>query len=662
MSHITQTTGSLSRAGKATDSSPQPNMAPHPQSEWRAVMINEAITYSNPRFPDVITDDKERHTVNLMFGEVGYSMATKIINGIKHHRVQLTRYGIHFYVEVPEDHLTIGEKFRSPDEKIAELQALMKASELPDAVKHWKDQGTPLVRYIKCLWLAIREQRPKLQIMGIPTYFADQMFKLDSMMRNVDRICAHLHPQFRQAMEQPNQNLGGLITHCVRQTTTSPPDGCGSIYLRLYPTVEQPAALVDQAYLYTGWTPRPQGRHFEHTQCTISRPYRNTGRPSHYDLARRVPASRWQIRFAVLKSVEETKWVFDSLVFRLMLEQTIILMTKSYAGWTRNSSIVDLYVQRARFLQQIEKKGNSLGIRLEWKHHSQEEWSTAPVQIGIKRHRQICAELLEGNNSKLLDVFQEVAAIINMVRGEKLRDPPEGFWHSLGRTWTRPAPQLLVYDHLKQTIRWETQPETLGNVPRPAVFMHNLAWLCTFRGCFSPETAIGDRPAYNDGLWFIDNRSTRSAVTTKARGTGQVRCDTCIIIASRKGRKSNVTWFKCEHDPITKACPPCAAMHRQCTFTPATSLLSGWIGREVDYHEQLQTNANQTSILFPVYGGGPMRHLIPHLGIEEKECITPVKIPEPFGWETLYPGGDEEVDEDGAYTPSEPEDEYAEDE
>jgi len=83
-------------------------------------------------------------------------------------------------------------------------------------------------------------------------------------------------------------------------------------------------------------------------------------------------------------------------------------------------------------------------------------------------------------------------------------------------------------------------------------------------------------------------------------------------------------------------------LDRPCTFSPLEPLLSGWVGRKVNPRDYLY---KQNKVGFPIYGGGPLRRLVPHVGFSPDEPKV-TEIAEPIGWKSLYPfldlGGDEE--------------------
>jgi hypothetical protein len=66
-------------------------------------------------------------------------------------------------------------------------------------------------------------------------------------------------------------------------------------------------------------------------------------------------------------------------------------------------------------------------------------------------------------------------------------------------------------------------------------------------------------------------------------------------------------------------------------------LLAGWLGRkpeDVNYKDYIPKGLKTVAI--PPYGAGPMRFLVPHLGMPQEDESMVVEIPEPFGWQSLY--------------------------
>jgi hypothetical protein len=286
--------------------------------------------------------------------------------------------------------------------------------------------------------------------------------------------------------------------------------------------------------------------------------------------------------------------------------------------------------------------GNALGVRVEWRHHTLPKWFTAPIQISLKRQRHIASALRKGDATELVQLYQEVTAIIHMIRGEDLPNAPTGFWRSLGFRGSRPAIRKYEVDHLEQTARW-VAPVTTHTTWRPtrSSFSQNSDWLCDYRDNISRLMSVGERPGKQDRLFYIDTTSARHAFQTA--GPAGVRCDTCTIFAIRSlSQNVSSAVEPCQHNPSTGTCPPCRALNRRCTFTPITKLLIAWVGDENANHKDY---VGDKKMHLPVYGGGPLRRLVPHLGMPDEVVVK--EIPEPFGWTSLYAHLDAgELDED----------------
>lgn len=178
------------------------------------MVVKQAFEWSHEQLPSIVKEDHENHTVWIDVGKHGLSVEVRDIHGVRYHRVRFTRYGAVFYgktchslfwfpfccrfirklnavaVPVQEEFLIIGKKWRPLEERMRELLAPTSVSTtLPQDAQHWSTQGSDLDRYIKALWLAIADQRRKLESLGIPTHSSDKMFHLSKLIQNVDKIC-----------------------------------------------------------------------------------------------------------------------------------------------------------------------------------------------------------------------------------------------------------------------------------------------------------------------------------------------------------------------------------------------------------------------------------------------------------------------------------------
>ena len=295
---------------------------------------------------------------------------------------------------------------------------------------------------------------------------------------------------------------------------------------------------------------------------------------------------------------------------------------------------------------------NALGIRVEWKHHTQDRWFSAPIQIHFLRHNRIGNALTRGDVTKLERLYQEATALVQMIRGEECPQAPQGFWRSLGFRGTRPVIQKLEVSHLQQTIRWVAHLHTQVAPPTRSTAEENRRLLYDNK---APIMTVGARLPTTDPFWHPDDSSSLSV------SAGKPRCDTCTIFA-RRGTSRRSVQDPCDYDPATQTCAACKAMNRICTFTPMAKLLAGWVGRDVDVKDYRDSTV--AFVLFPRYGGGPLRKLVSHLGMAEDE-IRVTEIKEPQGWESLYPllesgeedDGTEDVDMEDASADEDQEDE-----
>ncbi|KAH6839498.1 hypothetical protein B0I37DRAFT_235730 [Chaetomium sp. MPI-CAGE-AT-0009] len=268
---------------------------------------------------------------------------------------------------------------------------------------------------------------------------------------------------------------------------------------------------------------------------------------------------------------------------------------------------------------------NCLGIRVEWKHHTQPRWFTAPLQLSLHEHGQMARALLRGDATRLTRRYQEATALIQMLRGQDSPNATDGFWRSLGFRGSRPVIQHLETDHLNQTIRWVSPPISYHAAsPIKATTEENMSWLLDHRRKLSPHMVIGTRPEVGGAAWALDKRSMSSSGRHGVSLVG-IPCDTCVILRSRNPYGLQT----CGYDSESGTCTTCRALKRCCTFTPLTGILTGWLGRE-------PTPGLQEGKHLPYYGAGPMRCLVPHLGMPLDVSWKVTEIPEPFGWDSLY--------------------------
>lgn len=120
---------------------------------------------------------------------------------------------------------------------------------------------------------------------------------------------------------------------------------------------------------------------------------------------------------------------------------------------------------------------NALGMRVEWKHYTLQEWFSAPLQISGLRRGRARRGLQKGDPTPMLRLYQEAIAIIQVLRGQDCPQAPPGFWRSLGSRGSRPVIRKLDVNHLEQTIQWAIHPPSQAPVPEKATLDDNRPWL-----------------------------------------------------------------------------------------------------------------------------------------------------------------------------------------
>ncbi len=94
-------------------------------------------------------------------------------------------------VAVPETHLQIGAKARFLNDMLADLEELSRSVPNPvdDKLLQWSRKGSKFDRYVKALWIGIRERRDTLEMLGLVSNTASRMFERQYFVPSVEKIC-----------------------------------------------------------------------------------------------------------------------------------------------------------------------------------------------------------------------------------------------------------------------------------------------------------------------------------------------------------------------------------------------------------------------------------------------------------------------------------------
>ena len=94
-------------------------------------------------------------------------------------------------VAVPETHLQVGAKARFLNDMLADLEELSRS--VPEPVDYellqWSRKGSTFDRYVKALWIGIRERRDTLEKLGLVSSIASRMFERQYFVPSVEKIC-----------------------------------------------------------------------------------------------------------------------------------------------------------------------------------------------------------------------------------------------------------------------------------------------------------------------------------------------------------------------------------------------------------------------------------------------------------------------------------------
>ncbi|KAK4245546.1 hypothetical protein C7999DRAFT_34109 [Corynascus novoguineensis] len=544
-------------------------------ANWRAAIVLQNFIYddSKQQLPPQAYDDKGKRRTILRRGERGVSVDSKLDpnSRLVFHLVCVQRFGVHFQVPVPQDHLVLGAIYRTTAEKISDLQALSQP-QLNDTLRSWSMTGSALDRYVKALWISIRAQRSQLEFLGIDPRVAKFMFDWEFFIPNVDKVLRLLRDRFKNAMNIPNQTVDGLIAMCDKQSSTWPENGKGVIYARAYTHLDPAQTDANNTGLYVAVEPTPSTAPFYAT-----------------------------LAFEIMDGNHEHP--------------------RPYCGLPAVGPYHNFDAAKR------------LGIRVEWKHHSSDRWFSAPVQITPGRHSKIALALLKGDGKPLETLFQETTALINMAEGKECPNAPNGFWKYLTFRRNSPMIQKLEFDHLRQTVHWVVHIQTQVEPPTKTTFEENRRLLRKNR---APIMIVGKRLPKTDAFWYVDKSSANSV-----KSGGAVHCDTCRVLARRRIKPKNYG-IPCEYDEATESCLTCTTLDRPCTFSPLGPLISGWVGKEVDPRDYLYKG---NAVMFPMYGCGPLRRLVPHLGFSPDE-LKVTEIAKLIGWTSLYPFLESNEDEE----------------
>jgi len=154
-------------------------------------------------------------------------------------------------------------------------------------------------------------------------------------------------------------SMKSLVKTCKHQDSTWPGDGKDVVYARVYTQID---GDPDKHAIYVGWTRGIQSRDRTH-MTDMKRSFPSVeGKPNHYDIAKRGTGRHYILILvhAPLGSLNR-----DTPMVSRMIEQTCILMLKSYTPWiagdARNTDLGKLAGKavlgpKARLLSQIERK------------------------------------------------------------------------------------------------------------------------------------------------------------------------------------------------------------------------------------------------------------------------------------------------------------------
>lgn len=271
------------------------------------------------------------------------------------------------------------------------------------------------------------------------------------------------------------------------------------------------------------------------------------------------------------------------------------------------------------------KDVHSLGLRVEWKLAGLNNICTAPIplytRLTVQMNKQLVRAGGEAGVPRAERMFQEILALINMLRYQTFSDPSPGTgWDiTVHPGYCPPMVRLLQVDHLRQTLDWKVLEHTRVPVPEEATFEENTAKLraAVYAGRLTPLTTLG-YPAggTKDRMYFVDGRSAQAV------GRTGVMCDTCSLLTLVIAHMHHV---ECSATPGTTTCQACTRLRRPCTFTARAPLVQGWTG---DRSQGRLTNLEITK--------GPMKHLIFFRTISPKCTLDGAKIvPAPLGWDLM---------------------------
>ncbi|SPQ23059.1 5e4a3e9e-09d8-4771-93a2-0eac702e888c [Thermothielavioides terrestris] len=181
--------------------------------------------------PKKVMDGDQK--VHLYKAEPGVAVGQRMIEGVRVYYVVFERSRQPFMVPVPLDHVQLGKPYRSLEERLASFSSLNVMPQIdPIDLQNWRDRGTSLDRYVRTLWLAIRQQRSKLEDLGLTQGVSRRMFDHNYFTWSVDKICT--------------------------------PDGVDTIYIRAYTHLDGCHRDPENAGFYSGNSLKVQRRQRDH--------------------------------------------------------------------------------------------------------------------------------------------------------------------------------------------------------------------------------------------------------------------------------------------------------------------------------------------------------------------------------------------------------------
>ena len=173
-----------------------------------------------------------------------------------------------------------------------------------------------------------------------------------------------LHPKFSNLLSQPDLTIRDLITKCQIATPNNhSAKGQQAIYVRVYILLNS----FEDVAIYVGWTKNFVQRQNEHDRgakrsrsCSFG-----PGKPTHYDVAK-LAKQRHVLVLAIDPGANLNR--DGTPMAGYMLEQTLMLLLKSYVRWLFNIGLEGRsFENRASLLIKIDEQvRKKLGFYQNW--------------------------------------------------------------------------------------------------------------------------------------------------------------------------------------------------------------------------------------------------------------------------------------------------------